>query len=81
MQLMQTASDRSKLLVRFLIAAVIAIFLWPSAVNAQTSFVRVHQTGYVSSSPKRAYLMSSSSSTGASFSVLNSGGSPVYSRR
>jgi len=49
------------------------------AAAAQTSFVRVHQTGYVASAPKRAYLMSSGSSSGASFSVLNSSGSPVYS--
>jgi len=52
---------------------------WPLAASAQTSFVRVHQTGYVASAPKRAYLMSSGSSSGASFSVLNSSGSPVYS--
>jgi len=52
---------------------------WPSAAQAQSSFVRVHQTGYVASAPKRAYLMSSASSTGASFSVLNSTGSPVFS--
>ena len=41
--------------------------------------MRVHQTGYVANAPKRAYLMSSASSSGASFSVLNSSGSPVYS--
>src|SRR6202008_3910023 len=34
---------------------------------------------YVSSAPKRAYLMTSTSSAGASFSVLNSSGSPVFS--
>ncbi|HEY1470866.1 MAG TPA: glycoside hydrolase family 9 protein [Candidatus Acidoferrum sp.] len=83
MNIWQTASDRSKLLVQLLnlllASAVMAVFLWPLAVEAQTSFVRVHQTGYVDNASKRAYLMSSASSTGASFSVLNSGGSPVYS--
>jgi len=59
--------------------AALAALLWPSTALAQTSFVRVHQTGYVTSAPKRAYLMSSASSSGASFSVLNSGGTPVYS--
>jgi endoglucanase len=54
-------------------------FTWPSSAAVQSSFVRVHQTGYVASASKRAYLMTSASSTGASFSVLNSSGSPVYS--
>jgi endoglucanase len=52
---------------------------WPSVAPAQTSFIRVHQTGYVSGAPKRAYLMTSSATTGTSFSVLNSSGSPVFS--
>lgn len=59
-------------------AALVAV-AWPSATEAQSSFVRVHQTGYVASAPKRAYLMSSASSTGSSFSVLDSTGSPVFS--
>lgn len=63
----------------FLVVLALATFLWPSAATAQSSFVRVHQTGYVANAPKRAYLMSSASSSGASFSVLNSNGSPVYS--
>ena len=50
-----------------------------SQAGAQSSYVRVHQTGYVASASKRAYLLSSASSSGASFTVLNSGGSPVYS--
>lgn len=63
----------------FLVVLALATFLWPSAATAQSSFVRVHETGYVANAPKRAYLMSSASSSGASFSVLNSNGSPVYS--
>ena len=57
----------------------LAALVYPSTATAETSFVRVHQTGYVANAPKRAYLMSSASSSGASFSVLNSSGSPVYS--
>ncbi len=53
--------------------------LLAASASAQTSFVRVQQIGYVASAPKRAYLMSSVASAGASFSVLNSSGSPVYS--
>src|SRR5215471_9259606 len=67
------------------LAAALAAFTclvtpaWPRTASAQGNFIRVHQTGYVASAPKRAYLMSSASSTGASFSVLNSSGSPVFS--
>jgi endoglucanase len=67
-------SDR--LLILFTILTAVT---WPSSLLAQTSFIRVHQTGYVSSASKRAYLMTSSASTGSSFSVVNSGGSPVFS--
>ena len=59
--------------------AIMAALTWPASTLAQTSFVRVHQTGYVSSAPKRAYLMTSSASTGSSFSVVGSGGTIVYS--
>jgi len=58
---------------------VLCALAWASPVSAQSNFVRVHQTGYVAGAPKRAYLMTSTASTGASFSVLNSSGSPVYS--
>src|SRR6266404_9201578 len=65
---------------RFLILfGILAAAAWPSSLLAQTSFIRVHQTGYVSSAPKRAYLMTSSTSSGSSFSVVNSSGSPVFS--
>src|SRR5712675_1249014 len=65
-----------RLLILFTILTAVT---WPSSLLAQSSFIRVHQTGYVSSAPKRAYLMTSSASTGSSFSVVNSGGSPVFS--
>ena len=61
------------------VVLALATFLWPSAATGQSSFVRVHQTGYVANAPKRAYLMSSESSSSASSSVLKSNGSPVYS--
>jgi Cellulase N-terminal ig-like domain len=51
----------------------------PANVSLNFSFVQVHQTGYVASAPKRAYLMSFASSTGSSFSVLDSTGSAVFS--
>ena len=63
----------------FFLFCFMAGLAWPSAAPAQTSLIRVHQTGYVSGAPKRAYLMTSSPSTGTSFSVLNSSGSPVFS--
>ena len=65
-----------RLLILFIILPAVT---WPSSLLAQTSFIRVQQTGYVSSAPKRAYLMTSSASAGSSFSVVNSGGSPVFS--
>jgi endoglucanase len=61
------------------LCSILTVTAWPSSLLAQTSFVRVHQTGYVSSAPKRAYLMTSSASGGSSFSVVNSTGSPVFS--
>jgi endoglucanase len=63
----------------FVILAMTAAGLFAASPAVAQSFVRVHQTGYVASAPKRAYLMSPLASTGASFSVLNSSGSPVYS--
>ncbi len=48
--------------------------------QAQSAYVRVSQAGYeVGSPPFRAYLMSTAAETGATFSVLNSGGQTVYS--
>jgi len=80
MKITQTASNPSNL-ARHLVTLLIVLTAlgWPSPAAAQGNFVRVNQTGYVSSAPKRAYLMTSASSAGASFSVLNSSGSPVFS--
>jgi endoglucanase len=46
-------------------------------VAAQTAFVRVNQVGYVGGGSKRAYLMSSGTESGATFSVKNSSGGSV----
>ncbi len=83
MKIHQAVSTSSKLARHFptLLAAIgaVAALSWPSSTGAAGNFVRVNQAGYVSNAPKRAYLMTSSSSAGASFSVLNSSGSPVFS--
>lgn len=83
MKVMQCASNAwqfaRQLSARFAFFSVLAAMSWPSPATAQSNFVRVNQVGYVSSEPKRAYLMTSSSSSGASFSVLNSSGTPVFS--
>ncbi|PYU00601.1 MAG: hypothetical protein DMG34_19250, partial [Acidobacteria bacterium] len=46
---------------------------------AQSAFVRVNQVGYPMNATKRAYLMSSTAETGATFKVVNSSGTSVYS--
>jgi endoglucanase len=51
----------------------------PAAPTPPSAQVRVNQVGYVSSVPKRAYLMASAAETGATFSVVNSSGATVYS--
>jgi len=69
------AQTRQANLVRFMLVSLASIFLaGPSLLSAQSSLVRVHQTGYVSNAPKRAYLMTSTSSTGSSFTVNGPGG-------
>ncbi len=83
MKISQPVSTSSQLArhLSTLLAAIsaLAALSGPSAAGAAGNFVRVNQAGYVSNAPKRAYLMTSSSSAGASFSVLNSSGSPVFS--
>jgi len=67
----------STFIYTIIIAAVIAG--WALPTSAQSAFVRVNQVGYVASGAKRAYLMTSSSSGGASFTVVNSSNVPVFS--
>jgi endoglucanase len=64
-------------LSRGIIVAQLLIFV--SLASAQNAFVRVNQIGYVAGASKRAYLMSSTAETGATFSLKNSSGSTVYS--
>ena len=63
---------------RFNKTILVFAFLCPLAL-AQTAFVRVNQVGYLPTQTKRAYLMSSASETGATFSVKNSSGTTVFS--
>ena len=52
----------------------------PNAAHAATgtAYVRINQLGY-SAAAKRAYLMASKAEAGATFSVINSSGTSVYS--
>ena len=62
-------------------AAISMLFLLLVAVptQAQSAFIRVNQVGYVANAPKRAYLMSSTSEAGSTFSIRNSSGTIVLS--
>jgi hypothetical protein len=51
-----------------------------SAAAAASAYVRVNQAGYeTANAPFQAYLMSTTSESGATFSVINSKGATVYS--
>jgi endoglucanase len=56
---------------------LLAVFAASSSA-AQTAFVRVNQVGYPSNATKRAYLMTSTTETGATFKVVNSSGTSVF---
>jgi endoglucanase len=57
-----------------------ALILSPASYAANSAYVRVSQVGYESANaPFQAYLMSSASESGATFKVVNSEGSTVYS--
>jgi endoglucanase len=60
-------------------AAVLLSMTVCDALAAQEAFVRVDQVGYPSQAPKRAYLMSNFSETGAAFTVRDEGGTAVFS--
>ncbi|MGB2607227.1 MAG: glycoside hydrolase family 9 protein [Candidatus Sulfotelmatobacter sp.] len=61
---------------------LVAALVWTSAVSAQSAYVRVNQIGYeTGAAPFRAYLMSTASESGATFRVVNSAGSTVYSSK
>jgi endoglucanase len=56
------------------------LFAGASAASAGSAYVRVNQAGYETGNPPfQAYLMSTASESGATFSVINSEGQTVYS--
>jgi len=60
--------------------ASLSLLVWTSFALAQSAYVRVNQIGYEAGhAPFRAYLMSTASESGATFSVISSAGSTVYS--
>jgi len=62
------------------IAAAFLLLACASALAASSAYVRVNQAGYEAANPPfQAYLMSTASESGATFSVINSEGTTVYS--
>src|SRR5271170_4890536 len=57
--------------------AAAALALPSIAAAAEEAFVRVDQAGYPAPGPKRAYVMSSFSETGAPFTIETEGGAIV----
>jgi endoglucanase len=69
---------------RFAIWLMATVLLWlaagPAEAASAAAYVRVSQVGYeAGNGPFRAYLMSTGSESGATFSVINSQGASVYS--
>ena len=54
------------------------VMLLCAGAQAQSAFVRINQVGYVAGGSKRAYLMSSSAESGATFVIKNASGSTVF---
>ena len=67
----------SRFMPRILFAAL-ALSFGTSTAHAASAYVRVNQVGYTTTQTKRAYLMASASEVGATFSVINSSGTPVF---
>jgi endoglucanase len=70
------------------LALLVAVVLVAGGLNAAaalsapapaSAFVRVNQVGYPAAASKRAYLMASTSETGATFTVRNASGQAVFS--
>src|SRR5215467_14286570 len=57
----------------------VVMLLVASACVAQTAFIRVNQVGYPAAAGKRAYLMTATTETGATFSVVNASNQTLYS--
>jgi endoglucanase len=61
-------------------SVLLAVLAWTPAVWAQAAYVRVSQVGYeAGETPFRAYLMSTTVASGASFKVISSKGDDAYS--
>src|SRR5215469_13180898 len=60
-----------------LVAPVVVVAASAPAQAAANAYVRVNQVGYPGAA-KRAYLMASTAETGATFAVINSAGTTVY---
>jgi endoglucanase len=57
---------------------LIAMISMAGTLAAQTAFVRVNQVGYPASASKRAYLMTATTETSATFDVRNSSGTSIF---
>jgi endoglucanase len=71
-------SESFKSCVTTLLATLLMLFFVPPTAAAR-AFVRVNQMGYEVGASGRAYLMSSGSEKGASFSVLDASGTTIFS--
>jgi endoglucanase len=79
---MLPSSPRLSICFRLLLAAgiALALLLCGRPALAESAYVRVSQVGYeTGEAPFRAYLMSKTSESGASFAVINSKGGIAYS--
>jgi endoglucanase len=82
LNMMQTGSflETSNRLRLSAIAITAFLLLACASAAASSAYVRVNQVGYeAGNTPFRAYLMSTASESGATFSVINSEGQTVYS--
>jgi endoglucanase len=70
--------DLAGLRLARLALSLVALFA-ASTAAAQTAWVRVNQVGYPGNALKRAYLMTSTTETGATFKVVNASGTSVFS--
>ena len=69
---MRRSARHHRSLITLCVAAIMFVLV-PAAHAAptQTAYVRINQLGYLSGSPKEAFLMSSVDGAGATFSVVN----------
>src|SRR5271168_5062065 len=73
-------STRNPLRFSAIVTTVFMLLACASAAATSSAYVRVSQVGYETANPPfQAYLMSTASESGATFSVINSAGVTVYS--